>query len=131
MRLKLVILLSIAFGLGSCTSHKESDDNRLILWFDRPAQSWMTEGLPVGNGYMGVMFMGDPAIEHIQFAEESLWAGGPNSGTQYDFGIKKGGVRPPAKDKGVVADGRYPRGLRPDRKMDDRHYTPTGEFGFR
>lgn len=90
MRLKLVIPLCIAIALGSCTSHKESDDNRLILRFDRPAQSWMTERLPVGNGYMGVMFMGDPAVEHIQFAEESLWAGGPNSGTQYDFGIKKG-----------------------------------------
>jgi alpha-L-fucosidase 2 len=50
----------------------------------------MKEGFPIGNGFMGVMFMGDPRIEHIQFSEESLWAGGPNSGTQYNFGLKVG-----------------------------------------
>jgi len=50
----------------------------------------MTEALPVGNGYMGVMFFGDPDREHLQFSEGSLWAGGHGSGDRYNFGLREG-----------------------------------------
>jgi alpha-L-fucosidase 2 len=45
------------------------------LWYDRPAQIWMTEALPIGNGPMGAMLFGSTEVERIQFNEISLWTG--------------------------------------------------------
>ena len=47
------------------------------LWYDQPAQTW-TQALPIGNGVMGGMVFGTPAVERIQLNEETLWAGQPN-----------------------------------------------------
>jgi len=35
------------------------------LWYDKPASTW-TEALPLGNGRLGAMVFGNPAIEQIQ-----------------------------------------------------------------
>lgn len=48
---------------------------KLCLWYDEPAESWMTEALPIGNGPMGAMLFGSTDIERIQFNEISLWSG--------------------------------------------------------
>ncbi len=48
------------------------------LWYDKPAMTW-TQALPVGNGRLGGMVFGQPAMEHIQLNEETLWAGRPNA----------------------------------------------------
>lgn len=48
------------------------------LWYDRPAQTW-TQALPIGNGTIGGMVFGTPAVEHIQLNEETIWAGQPNN----------------------------------------------------
>jgi alpha-L-fucosidase 2 len=48
---------------------------RLCLWYDRPAQTWMTEALPIGNGPMGAMLFGGTEVERVQFNEISLWSG--------------------------------------------------------
>jgi alpha-L-fucosidase 2 len=48
---------------------------KLCLWSDRPAEAWMTEAYPIGNGPMGAMLFGGTAIERIQFNEISLWGG--------------------------------------------------------
>ncbi len=48
------------------------------LWYDAPAQVW-TEALPLGNGRLGAMVYGTPAVERIQLNEETLWAGRPNN----------------------------------------------------
>ena len=47
------------------------------LWYNQPAQTW-TQSLPIGNGVMGGMVFGTPAVEHIQLNEETIWAGQPN-----------------------------------------------------
>ena len=47
------------------------------LWYGRPAQTW-TQALPIGNGTMGGMVFGTPAVERIQLNEETIWAGQPN-----------------------------------------------------
>ena len=51
--------------------------NTYQLWYDRPAMTW-TQALPVGNGTMGGMVFGTPAVERIQLNEETIWAGQPN-----------------------------------------------------
>jgi len=48
---------------------------KLCLWSDRPAQAWMTEALPLGNGPMGAMLFGGTEVERVQFNEISLWSG--------------------------------------------------------
>jgi hypothetical protein len=48
---------------------------RLCLWYDRPAETWMTESLPIGNGPLGAMLFGGTGIERVQFNEISLWSG--------------------------------------------------------
>lgn len=48
------------------------------LWYDRPAQVW-TEALPLGNGRLGAMVFGAPAMEQLQLNEETIWAGRPNN----------------------------------------------------
>ncbi|HVU57840.1 MAG TPA: glycoside hydrolase N-terminal domain-containing protein [Puia sp.] len=47
----------------------------LTLWDIRPAQTWMTEAYPMGNGQIGGMVFGGIAHEHIQLNEISLWTG--------------------------------------------------------
>ena len=47
------------------------------LWYNQPAQTW-TQALPIGNGVMGAMVYGTPAVEHLQINEETIWAGQPN-----------------------------------------------------
>ncbi|GAL81889.1 putative large secreted protein [Algibacter lectus] len=47
------------------------------LSYESPAQKW-TEALPIGNGSLGAMVFGGVTEEHIQFNEETLWAGKPH-----------------------------------------------------
>ena len=50
----------------------------LKLWYRRPALDW-NEALPLGNGRLGAMVFGTPAVERLQLNEETIWAGSPNS----------------------------------------------------
>jgi len=47
----------------------------MVLKYDRPANSWMTEALPIGNGRLGAMIFGGAENERVQFNENSLWTG--------------------------------------------------------
>ncbi|TJZ59971.1 glycoside hydrolase family 95 protein [Sphingobacterium olei] len=49
--------------------------NELTLWDDKPAQEWMTQYYPIGNGRLGAMLSGGVTQDHIQFNENSLWTG--------------------------------------------------------
>ena len=70
------------------------------LWYNTPAQTW-TQALPVGNGVIGGMVYGTPAVERIQLNEETIWAGQPNNV-----------VNPHAKDalpevRRLIFEGKY------------------------
>jgi alpha-L-fucosidase 2 len=57
------------------------------LWYDKPARSWETEALPIGNGRLGAMLFGGPSKDRIQFNEGSLWIGDENdTGAYQAFG---------------------------------------------
>jgi alpha-L-fucosidase 2 len=84
----LFISMNLLMLISCDSSHDHSQS--FTLWFDSPAVSWMQEAMPVGNGYMGVMFFGQPDKEQLQFSEESLWTGGPGSGEHYNFGFRQG-----------------------------------------
>lgn len=59
----------------------------LKLWYRQPAQNWMTEALPIGNGALGAMIFGDLKTERLQFNVNSLWTGDEkDAGTYQAFG---------------------------------------------
>jgi alpha-L-fucosidase 2 len=45
-----------------------------LLHYKQPAAAW-PDALPVGNGRLGAMVFGDPALDRIQLNEESIWDG--------------------------------------------------------
>jgi alpha-L-fucosidase 2 len=51
-----------------------ADWTRWKLFYDRPAPTW-PDALPVGNGRLGAMVFGSPAIDRVQLNEESIWDG--------------------------------------------------------
>lgn len=52
-------------------------DNYLKLWYDEPAETWINNALPIGNGNLGGMVFGKTDTERVQVNEITLWAGGP------------------------------------------------------
>lgn len=73
-------------ALLSFFSMKASD---LKLYYNKPASNWMNEALPIGNGYIGAMLFGGVEKDEIQLSEESIWSGGPNKTSGYNYGNKK------------------------------------------
>lgn len=47
----------------------------LALWYQHPAEDWMTSALPIGNGRIGAMIFGGILQERIQFNDKTLWTG--------------------------------------------------------
>ena len=88
--------------LVGCTlaanSGQVTDPGNLSLHYDTPAKDWKSEGLPIGNGQLGAMLLGNPDLAHIQFNEQSLWLGDEDDTGKYQnfgdltfqFGADKG-----------------------------------------
>lgn len=74
--LAVVLLLASAFCQGAAgESIAAMSGSDLTLRYDKPAQNWEKEALPIGNGRMGAMLFGGLALDRIQFNEISLWTG--------------------------------------------------------
>lgn len=86
-----VVLLAAILNvrLAPAESHQASAavSSDLVLRYGEPANDWMTEALPVGNGGIGAMVFGGIDWERIQFNEKSLWNGDERkSGSYQAFG---------------------------------------------
>lgn len=101
-----VIVLLLFTGILSCNAPQEQE-NPLKLWYDTPATDWMTEALPIGNGYMGVMFFGGVEKEQLQFSEESLWSGGPGSNPKYNSGTREGAWKAIPEVRKLLNEGKF------------------------
>ncbi|MDX9846578.1 MAG: glycoside hydrolase family 95 protein [Tenuifilaceae bacterium] len=131
---QIMVFIWVATLIVSCSNQTKNEANQLKLWFDCPAQDWMREGLPIGNGFMGVMFMGNPDREQLQFSEESLWAGGPNSGTQYNFGLKQGAYTHLSKIRNFLLSGETQKAFNLSEKwmtgiINPRDNADFGDYG--
>lgn len=81
VRITGILLLLVVTSLSAVAAGKpahQPGNNEHLLWYDRPASLWV-EALPIGNGRLGAMVYGNPAQEHIQLNEETIWAGQPNN----------------------------------------------------
>lgn len=73
-----LLFFSVLVGFGKPTDVK--------LWYDKPANDWESEALPIGNGRLGAMLFGGIQTEKVQFNEQSLWSGSNNWDGTYDLG---------------------------------------------
>lgn len=65
----------------------KAPDGNLVLWYTKPAENWMTEALPIGNGRIGAMIFGGIEKERIQFNDKTLWTGNKiQRGAYQNFG---------------------------------------------
>ncbi|PVF92534.1 hypothetical protein CPB86DRAFT_177484 [Serendipita vermifera] len=53
------------------------------LWYRAPANNWVLESLPIGNGYLGAAVYGGNANDTIILNIDSLWQGGPFADPDY------------------------------------------------
>ncbi len=122
------IILSCAL----CYFSARAQDN-LKLWYNEPAEDWMTQALPLGNGYMGVMFFGGIDKEQLQFNEGSLWSGGPASSSTYSFGNQDDSWKKLPEIRALIEQGK----LAEADKLAQKYFTGlspvktdgTAEFG--
>lgn len=68
----VIVAAILAAPLALCAQDNAAEK----LWYRTPAKDWV-EALPVGNGRLGAMVFGQPAVERLQLNEGTLWAGGP------------------------------------------------------
>jgi alpha-L-fucosidase 2 len=72
-----ILILSCSLCL-LCNPNLQAQNSSLLkLWYNQPAERW-EEALPIGNGRLGAMVFGGPALEKIQLNENTVWAGQPH-----------------------------------------------------
>src|SRR6185437_8347740 len=68
---------SVVRRLHASQIHTEAEPSLYTLHFAQPASKW-PDPLPVGNGRLGAMIFGAPALDRLQLNEETIWDGEPN-----------------------------------------------------
>ena len=74
------VLLSGALFIGGLLVDAGFASTNYLLWYSAPATTWRSQCLPIGNGRIGGMIYGTVATDSITFNENTLWAGGDDSG---------------------------------------------------
>jgi alpha-L-fucosidase 2 len=77
----LAVCATLLAPLAAATKPAPASVGDLKIWFTQPATNWERQALPIGNGRLGAMIFGDPAREHLQLNENTLWSGGPRDTT--------------------------------------------------
>ena len=98
-------VLSIALSASGGVTLEAKEPARK-LWYQQPATDWQSQALPIGNGHIGVMFFGGVEKEQIQFTEATLWAGGPGTGSEYNFGLRDGAWKYLAEVRRLLDEGK-------------------------
>jgi hypothetical protein len=85
------VLLTVLIVQTPCQSIKQNSlvisKRDMLLWYKQPGKQW-TEGLPIGNGYMGAMIFGRIQNERIVLNESTFWSGRPHDYTISRYGIE-------------------------------------------
>src|SRR5580704_10033127 len=68
------VAAAVATRRGWSAPTTDAESTRYVLHFAQPAATW-PDALPVGNGRLGAMVFGNPALERVQLNEESIWDG--------------------------------------------------------
>ncbi|RIX59229.1 glycoside hydrolase family 95 protein [Paenibacillus nanensis] len=101
--------------------------NSLMLWYDKPANSW-NEALPIGNGRMGAMLFGRTGQERIQLNEDSVWSGGPMDRNNPDALEQLPEVRRLLTEGRLAEAQRLAAMALSGTPESQRHYEPLGDL---
>lgn len=83
----LGLIVGAALLFSGCLPSKATE-NKLELWYDKPADEWM-KSLPLGNGRLGVMVYGGIETETLALNESTMWSGEYDKNQQRPFGREK------------------------------------------
>lgn len=83
------------------------DKKQYILSYNKPAQSWEAEYLPIGNSRMGVTASGGDICDELVINDKTLWVGGPSPRREYNGGNKKGVYKTVKKVQEHLYNGEY------------------------
>ncbi|MBQ8893278.1 MAG: glycoside hydrolase N-terminal domain-containing protein, partial [Clostridia bacterium] len=91
--LSLCMIMSLMFGGVPMSVPNVNAEEQAVakqpalqLQYDAPATDWETEGLPLGNGFLGATVYGGVEQDKILLNEHTLWSGGPGANADYDGG---------------------------------------------
>ncbi|KAF8315453.1 hypothetical protein DL93DRAFT_2166815 [Clavulina sp. PMI_390] len=96
-RFQLYLGLTIILGVTAHGAPAGFPTSGNGLWYSSPGATWVTDYLPIGNGYLAAMIPGGTAAEFTQLNIESLWSGGPFAQPGYD------GQSKPLSDRATLA----------------------------
>jgi alpha-L-fucosidase 2 len=100
----LAVLVTVAFaGFGQ---QKQSNPNER-LWYASPAKYWNSQGLHLGNGSLGVTFMGGVSSETFMLAESSFWTGRPAGDNWEQAGVNPAALKALPSIRKAIADANY------------------------
>lgn len=69
----LGLIIGAALLVSGSLSLKATE-NKMKLWYDKPADEWM-KSLPLGNGRLGVIIYGGIETETLALNESTMWSG--------------------------------------------------------
>jgi alpha-L-fucosidase 2 len=76
---RTMVIVWLCLQVSALFADDVEQDDRLRLWYDRPASAW-EEALPLGNGKTGAMVFGGIRRERVQLNDNTLWSGYPQAG---------------------------------------------------
>ena len=78
-----ILFLSATVGVVAEANTEPRNPASTTLWYETPGVNF-TQGLPLGNGRLGIMILGGTADERIVLNEESMWNGSPSDDNRPD-----------------------------------------------
>jgi len=66
--------MGLLFGLATLRTPVTQAAPPCVIWHDKPTTEYMS-GLPIGNGTIGAMVLGEPGRERIALNHQRLWRG--------------------------------------------------------
>ncbi len=122
---KIGIIMLLFFSIYG----KIEAQNKLKMWYNKPAQVWV-EALPVGNGKIGGMVFGGVEQELIQLNESTLYSGGP---VKDNINPKASSFLPKIREA-LLQDENYTKANELTKKMQGLYtesYMPLGDIVIR
>ena len=78
-----ILFFSATGGVVAEANTEPRNPASTTLWYETPGVNF-TQGLPLGNGRLGMMILGGTADERIVLNEESMWNGSPSDDNRPD-----------------------------------------------
>ena len=131
-----------AIGIGMIAQHQlfakttaagmfSGKKNRFnhLLWFRKPGKYWNSQALHIGNGGLGISFLGGIAAEQFAITDKTLWTGGPGQDSNYNYGIRPGGKNYLKEIRALITSNDLTKLKKADKLVSEHFMGDTSAFG--